>query len=178
MPLTKKSKMSKLPSKLENIKQELSGLIEADAKLLLDIMIKEAQGGRVKVKRVFKPVSALSIVTKEGVIDPYPDKDRDELILVELTEEEIGPNQVLLQYLMDKVMGKTATADAPAPATNTINFNVSPSHKSIGPNSAVNTDAMSSDALSIESAIPANYKVDVSVTAEPVSTSVEENEDV
>ena len=168
--------MSKLPKKLDTIKQELSSLIETDAKTLLDVMIKEAQGGRVKVKRVFKPASELVVITKEGVVDPYPDKPRDELILVEVTEEEIGPNPVLLQYLLDKVMGKTATADAPTQTQNTINFNVSPSHKTIGPNSAVNVDSMDSDALSIESAIPANYRVDVNVSAEPASSEPEDIE--
>lgn len=147
--------MSKLPKDLKLIKSQLLDVIGENSEALLELLIEEAKGGRKVYTRKFVAAGTLLLPTKDGPVEQFPDKNPEELVLVEVTEKELPPNTVLLQYLLDKITGRTPQSEE-LPNTNNITINMNPSHKELKPVAPAIPNANSAP---IEEIIPAEYRV-------------------
>jgi hypothetical protein len=149
------------PKNLAAIKEALLSDIEGNGEVLLQLLLQEAKGGRKKIKRKFVPAGTLVIATKNGVVEQFPGKPSDELVLVEVMEEEAAPNPAIMTYLMDKILGRTAIAEGNSNTKTEIHFNMSPGHKTLGPESMTNSAVPTESVGNIADVIPADYKVTV-----------------
>ena len=76
---------------------------------LVDNLLILASGGYERVKEKWEPAGTVYIGSGEDKFKAFPDKDDDELVLVERSREVADRDRAANVYLLDRIIGKPTT---------------------------------------------------------------------